>query len=59
MVCEIFLIAKKPINHEMYFFGMLVMVKRHYFLSETFVHYLSVPPQFVAVRNQSGDVIDA
>ena len=51
MVCEIFWIAKKPINHEMYFFGMLAMVKRHYFLSETFVQYLSVPPQFVPVRN--------
>lgn len=51
MIYEIFRIAKKPINHEMYFFGMLAMVKRHYFLSETFVQYLPVPPQLVPVRN--------
>lgn len=59
MRSEPFRITMKPINHEINFVGIYVMVNGQQLLSETLMVYCSVSPKFVAVRHQCGDLIEA
>ena len=59
MRSEAFRIAMQPINHEINFVRIYVMVSWQQLLSETLMVYCSVPPKFVAVRHQRSDLIEA